>query len=119
MKFLSILVLSLFQFSKQKIIEQDASYFKAHLILSVVALYNGESAGATQNYERMAETGARGESLANIGIADIALFEGRYADAADSLSGGIAKDEADGNERGVGTKKVALAQARVALGAAW
>ena len=100
----------------QKIIAQDSSYFKAYLILTMVSLHDGDNAGAIRNYERMAETGGRGASLANIGLADIAIFEGRYADAVGILSDGIAQDEADGNERGVGTKKIALAQARIALG---
>lgn len=100
----------------QKIIAQDASYFKAYLILTVVSLYDGDTAGATRNYQRMAETGVRGASLANIGLADIAIFEGRYADAVGVLNDGITQDETDGNERGVGTKKIALAHAKIALG---
>jgi len=100
----------------QKIIAQDPSYFKAYLILTVISLYDGDSAGAVQNYKRMTETGVRGASLANIGLADIAIFEGRYADAVGFLDSGIAQDESDGNERGVGTKKIALAQAKIAQG---
>jgi tetratricopeptide (TPR) repeat protein len=64
----------------------------------------------------MAESGVRGASLANIGLADIALYEGRFDDAIAILDDGIATDQSENNERGVGTKTVALAQARIANG---
>lgn len=100
----------------QKVIAQDASFFKSYMILALVSLHEGDTAAAISTYQRMAETGTRGASLANVGLADIALYEGRYADAAQILSAGIAIDEAQNNERGIGSKKIALAQARIALG---
>jgi len=100
----------------QKIIAQDTAYFKAYLILAIVSLYDGDNAAAITAYQRMAETGVRGASLANSGLADIAIFEGRYADAVGILRDAIAQDESEGNERGIGTKKIALAHAQIALG---
>ncbi len=100
----------------QKVISQDPSFFKSYMILALVSLHEGDAAAAIKTYARMAETGTRGASLANIGLADIALFEGRYADAVQILNEGIAMDEAENNERGVGSKKIALAQAQIALG---
>ncbi len=100
----------------QFVIEKDPSYFKAYMVLAIVALYEGDIATATEHYNRMAESGVRGASLANIGFADIALYEGRYDDAITILQEGIATDQVENNERGVGTKTVALAQARIANG---
>ena len=100
----------------QKVIEEDPSFFKSYMILAIVALHEGDIATAIGHYERMAESGVRGASLANIGLADIALYEGRFDDAITILQDGIATDQAENNERGVGTKTVALAQARIAGG---
>jgi tetratricopeptide (TPR) repeat protein len=100
----------------QIIINQDPAYFKAYLIVVIVSLYDGDIDAAIDMYKRMAETGVRGESLANIGLADIALHEGRNEDAIEILLDGIEKDRAESNERGIGTKSIALAQARIAHG---
>jgi tetratricopeptide (TPR) repeat protein len=102
----------------QKVIAQDPSFFKSYMVLALVSLHEGDAPAAISTYERMAETGTRGASLANIGLADIALFEGRYSDAMRILADGISMDEAENNERGAATKKVALAQAQIALGEA-
>lgn len=100
----------------QNVIAEDPSFFKSYMILAIASLYDGDSAAAIQTYGRMAESGVRGASLANIGLADIALFEGRHDDAIGILHDGIETDRAENNERGVGTKTVALAQARIAKG---
>jgi len=100
----------------QKVIADDPSFFKSYMILAIVSLYEGDTATAISTYERMAETGTRGASLASAGLADIAIFEGRHADAVQILIDGITIDEDENNERGAATKKVALAQARIALG---
>ena len=100
----------------EKVIAEDPSFFKSYMILALVSLHDGDTAAAINSYERMAETGTRGASLASIGLADIALFEGRYEDAVQILNNGIAADEAENNERGAATKKIGLAQARIALG---
>ena len=100
----------------QKVLAEDPTFFKSYMIMAIVSLFDGDTAAAIQSYERMAETGVRGASLANIGLADIALYEGRFDDAIAILEEGIAIDQAENNERGVGTKKIALAQARIAKG---
>lgn len=100
----------------QKVIAEDPSFFKAYMSLAVVSLYDGDVAGATATYGRMAESGVRGASLANIGVADIALYQGRYDDAIAQLRGGIETDRVENNERGIAAKNIALAQAFIALG---
>ena len=100
----------------KQVIEDDPSFFKSYMILAITALYEEDMDSATASYGRMAETGVRGQSLANIGLADIALFERRFDDAVAILTEGIATDEEQGNTRGVGTKTIALAQAYVGRG---
>lgn len=100
----------------ERVIESDPDYFKAYMFLAIVALYEDDSAAARKAYDRMAETGSRGRSLADIGLADIALYERKASEAIEILDAGLAADRQDENERGVASKIVALAQARVALG---
>lgn len=100
----------------QKVIVEDPSIFKAYMSLAVVSLYDNDIAAAVTTYGRMAESGVRGASLANVGLADIALFQGRYTDAITRLRDGIAVDRLENNENGVATKTIALAQAHIGLG---
>ena len=99
-----------------KVITDDPSFFKSYMILAITALAEGDSEAAQSYYGRMAETGTRGESLANIGLADIAIFEGRFDEAIELLQSGIASDEEQNNVRGQATKHIAMAQAHLGLG---
>jgi tetratricopeptide (TPR) repeat protein len=53
-----------------------------------------------------------------MGLADLALYEGRFADAERILLGAIPKDEKDGNTLGLASKMVALTEAYEGLGKA-
>ena len=92
------------------VILEDPEAFKPHMVLAMAALDAGNTEAALEAYRRMAATGPRGQSLASIGMADVALFEGRLDYAESTLMAGIAADSAADNERGIGTKTVALAQ---------
>jgi len=100
----------------EKVIADDPNFFKSYMILALAALYDNDPGAARAAYERMAETGERGQSLANIGLADIAIFEGKADEAIALLEQGIAEDNRAENERGAGTKTVALAHAHIARG---
>ena len=67
---------------------------------------------AHEAYDRMAATGAAGASLAATGLADLALYQGRYAAAADILESAIARDARTPDREGLATKYIALAEAR-------
>ena len=60
-------------------------------------------------YEEMAKTGAPGASLANLGLADLALYRGRFRDAESLLKVGIAEDTRRQNTGGLASKYTALA----------
>jgi len=70
---------------------------------------------ASETYRKGAEVGAQGASLAAIGLADIALFQGRAADAVPILQKGIETDLASQNAEAAGEKRLALAEAHLAL----
>ena len=59
----------------------------------------------------MARAGAQGASLAAMGHADIALYEGRADDAVRALEPAIATDDEIKNTAGKATKEAALAEA--------
>lgn len=98
------------------VLENDPDFFKSYMIQSMVSLYGGDTLSARLYYDRMAETGVRGQSLASIGLADIDLFEGRYEEALLRLRPAIELDRSELFSRGVSTKTVAMAQALSALG---
>jgi len=82
---------------------------KAHLALALAHLASGRTTEAIAAYERLQPLNA---SLAAIGMADVALYEGRTADAAAILEKGAAADAANGNRSAAARKLTALAHAR-------
>jgi tetratricopeptide (TPR) repeat protein/tRNA A-37 threonylcarbamoyl transferase component Bud32 len=98
------------------IIGEDAKFADAYFPLAITQLAGGDRAGARQTYEQMRKTDASGASRAEMGLADLALYEGRFADAERILLAAIPKDEKDGNSLGLAAKRVALAEAYEGLG---
>jgi len=98
------------------VLDDNPGYHKSHMFLAIAELHAGNVDMAISSYERMTETGIQGQSLASIGLADIALFQGDATAAISILEEGIEGDRANNNERGLGTKQIALAQARMVLG---
>jgi tetratricopeptide (TPR) repeat protein len=95
----------------RRVIEQQPTLDLAYVPLAAAALARGDSAGAAQAYAAMAGTGTSGASLAAAGLADLALYEGRYADVEKILRPAIAEDEKSGNVLGQSAKWVVLAEA--------
>ena len=94
----------------------DAGMWKAWLPIAMAQLADGELVAATQSYGNMAKASDRGAAFANLGLADIALFEEDFAKAAELLEAGVSGDLVDGNKRLLGRKYIALAEARAGLG---
>ena len=100
----------------ESVIAEDPTAFKPFMVLAMAALDAGDSESALSAYQRMETTGPRGKSLANIGAADLALFAGDAKQAESILIAGIESDRSDDNERGIGAKTIALAEAYLAQG---
>ena len=100
----------------EKVREQDDSYFKAWLPVAMKAMADGNIEAARDAYENMAAIGGRAAATANLGQADIAMFEGDYAAAIGILEQGIAADIAANNRYVASTKYVALADAQMQNG---
>ena len=101
----------------QQLLEEDPAFATAYLPLAMSALLNEDVAGARRAYEKAAEVaGYEGRSLAASGLADIAIFEGRLADAIAQLSPAITADLAEKNDFNAVAKAVALSDAQAASG---
>jgi tetratricopeptide (TPR) repeat protein len=101
----------------EKTLELNPQYHKAYLPYAVAALVEGDTQAARQAYEQMAETGARGQTLANIGLADMMLWSGDAAAAEAIIIEGMKADEAAGNKRALSKKKTIRAYALLRQGA--
>jgi tetratricopeptide (TPR) repeat protein len=89
---------------------------KAYLAMAMAALATGKPDEARAAYARARATGARGESLATIGLADLAMYEGRFDEAVSLLAAGIEADQQAKNSAGAAAKAMALAEAEHARG---
>ena len=107
----------------RKLIEENPSFETAYLPLAMEALAAGDPARARSTYDRAAQAktadgklNAAGVSLAAIGLADVALYQGMYDEAITSLPAPIANDTAQQNASGAVSKLLALAEAHAARG---
>ena len=100
----------------EEILAEDPGLWKAWLPIAMARLAAGDLADAEQAYGSMAKSSERGVPFANLGLADIAMFDGAYAKAVELLEAGVSGDVVGGNQRQLGRKYIALAEARSSLG---
>jgi eukaryotic-like serine/threonine-protein kinase len=98
------------------IVKEAPTYLPAYLPIAIEALAAGDVPGAIRIYTDAAAISPDGASFSAIGLADIALFQGRYLDAAAILEPAIAADRSQKNSAGAAAKTIALAEAHSALG---
>ncbi len=105
------------------IAESDAArklnnaFLKAYVARGLSELGLGRTAEAIKTFEALRQqTSVGAESYALAGLADVALYEGRTADAIRDLKDGIAADEAAKNTTALAKKYVQMADALVAQG---
>ncbi len=99
-----------------QVIQLDPTFYKAYLAKAVAALADGNEAAAQDAYNRMAKTDAVGASAANLGLADIAIYMGRWNDAGRLLRDGILVDRQANNQDALGAKLAALAEMQIEQG---
>jgi len=88
-------------------------YERAYVAKAIAALAGGKPDQAAAFYE---EAGQKGQRYRVIGLADVALYEGRASDAVELLQKGIKDDLAAKHNDWAVFKQVALAQALVLQG---
>ena len=67
---------------------------KTYLPIAMAELNAGNADAALAAYNEMAKVTTRGASIASMGRADVAMYQGRYADARTELQAGAASDGA-------------------------
>lgn len=72
----------------------NPTYDEGFLVLAYAQLGQGQLSQAAEIYRNLQKTGVRGASLAASGLANIALYEGRYRDAIQILEKGASADVA-------------------------
>ncbi len=98
----------------QALIKEDPKTDVAYLPLAMEALTSGDHARARATYVQAAGAGESGASGSGIGLADVAMYEGQYAEAIAALPAAARRDEDQGNTVGAAAKLVALAEAHAA-----
>ena len=88
---------------------------QAYLALAEAQQGLGQMSQAAETYHAMEKIDALGASLAASGLADIAAYEGRYADAVQTLEHGVAADTAAKNTDNAAEKLAGIAQLHVLL----
>jgi tetratricopeptide (TPR) repeat protein/predicted Ser/Thr protein kinase len=90
--------------------------FPAYLALVEAQLGLGQMSQVTDTYHKLAKVNALGASLAASGLADLAVYEGRLADAVRILEQGAAADLAAKNPDNAAEKFAALAHIQLLRG---
>ena len=97
-------------------IKIDPALMKAYLPLAVAAIVEGNFDAARAAYGDMGKTGVAGTSLAALGLADLAMYEGRFTEAEALVKAALAEDEKTQNTGGIAAKLVVLGEAYLAQG---
>jgi tetratricopeptide (TPR) repeat protein len=79
-------------------------------------LAEGQLSQAAESYQALAKVSAVGASMANVSLADLDLYQGRFAEAVRLLEKGVAADLASKSPENAADKLAALARAQLLLG---
>jgi len=101
---------------QQTVLQMNPSFALAYVGTALPQLAQGQSAQAEQTYHRLEQLGPQEASQAAMGLADVALYEGRAVEAIQILDKGIAADLKNKNLDGAGTKYAALSPAHLLQG---
>jgi tetratricopeptide (TPR) repeat protein len=97
----------------QTIIKMNRSFEKAYLCLGISELQKGSPDSATAAYEKLSKLSDWGASQGALALADLALYQGRFKDAAKLLQAGLSADKTQKKASPAATKLIALAQAQM------
>jgi serine/threonine protein kinase/tetratricopeptide (TPR) repeat protein len=88
----------------------------SYLLLAEAQLGQGQLSQAAETYHTLEKLNPSGVSMASSGLADLAAYQGRFADAVRILKQGAAADLAAKNPENAATKYVALGQIHMLRG---
>ena len=99
-----------------EVLKLNPAFVKGFVARGLSELALGRADDAIKTYGRLKGVSSAGASFAVSGLADVALYQGRIADALALLDEGILADTAAKNLTGVAVKRVARADALLARG---
>jgi tetratricopeptide (TPR) repeat protein/predicted Ser/Thr protein kinase len=97
-------------------LEISPSAAQAFLVLAEAQLGQGEIDKAAASYHQLERFGAPGVSTANAGLADLAAYQGKYAEAASLLTQGATADVANKSADNAARKYAALGNIEILQG---
>ncbi|HEY2352195.1 MAG TPA: protein kinase [Candidatus Acidoferrum sp.] len=100
----------------QAILAENPNFEEALRTLSIAELASGQNDQSKATYLKLQAVDARGASIAGNGLADLALYEGRLADATGILETDIPTEVAAKDVDSAANKMVTLGLAEVSLG---
>ena len=99
----------------QQALRENPNFEVGVRTLALAKLAAGHSEEAHREYDRLIAMGPRGASMAATGLADLALYEGRLADAVAILHRGIIENQADKDTDSATYNQATLALTQLAL----
>jgi serine/threonine protein kinase/tetratricopeptide (TPR) repeat protein len=100
----------------RKVLQQSPSYEEGFLVLAYSQLGQDHLEQAAETYQKLEKLSPRGASLAVSGLANLALYEGRFRDGAQLLEKGATDDLTAKNSDAAADKFVMLVHANVLRG---
>jgi len=101
---------------EEAVLQLNPSFAKGLSTLALAQFAQGHIPQSTETYQRLQGLSAWGASQAATGLADIALYEGRFSNAAEILEKAVAGDLANKNAEGAANKLATLAATLAAMG---
>jgi tetratricopeptide (TPR) repeat protein len=97
----------------REVLQLNPSYEEAFLVVAHAELGQGQVSQTTAEYQALEKVSARGASLATSGLANLALYEGRFTEGAKILEKGVDDDLAARNTAAAADKVLMLAYANL------
>jgi tetratricopeptide (TPR) repeat protein/predicted Ser/Thr protein kinase len=98
------------------ILAVNRSYGSVYVCLALAQLAQGHPEEAVRAYDQLKALDAGGASIAAMGLADKAIYEGRLNDAVSILGEGIRSDRTNKDDSAAERKEAVLAMVRLKLG---
>ncbi|MCI0351167.1 MAG: protein kinase [Acidobacteriales bacterium] len=100
----------------QAVLEKNPAYLSAYGALAMAQAGEGNIQESEATYAKLASTGARGASMAALGLADLNLYRGRAASVLPALQKAIAADLQSKDETSAAGKFLVMAEAEMLQG---
>jgi tetratricopeptide (TPR) repeat protein len=98
------------------VISENPAYAKAYLVTAEAQLLDGKIGEAVKTFQRLQHVESTGPSYAAVGLADLAMYQGRFSDAGDLLAKASASDSTEPSKLARTSKILLQAESYLAQG---